>query len=60
MQIGKKFQNRIKLAPNSLFYQKHTDTMNKQNSSKSGTVIIHVGVSQSLSGASSGDNSSAY
>lgn len=35
MQIGKKFQNRIKLAPNSLFYQKHTDTMNKQNSSKS-------------------------
>lgn len=35
MGIGKKFQNRIKLAPNSLFYQKHTDTANKTGSSKS-------------------------
>lgn len=40
MGIGKKFQNRIKLAPNSLFYQKHTDTANKTGSSKSAMYSI--------------------
>jgi len=38
MSIGRKFQARIKLAPESLFYQKHTDTANsasKQGSNKS-------------------------
>jgi len=44
MEIGKKFQNRIKLAPNSLFYQKHTDTASKTGSSKSGTLekFLHI------------------
>ena len=36
LQIGSKFKDRIKLAPNSLYYQKHTDTANKTGSSKSG------------------------
>lgn len=40
MEIGKKFQNRIKLAPNSLFYQKHTDTASKTGSSKSAMYSI--------------------
>jgi len=32
MSIGHKFQNRLKIAPGSLFYQKHTDSANKQGS----------------------------
>ena len=36
MSIGHKFQNRLKIAPGSLFYQKHTDSANKQGSVSKG------------------------
>jgi len=36
MSIGRKFQNRLNIAPDSLFYQKHTDSANKQGSVSKG------------------------